>query len=228
MANKCLSLLLFLLFILALLLPFLPVALYTLTPAFAGKALLSGVFALLALEKLWAMFFRMKQRYAPKVEKDWTTVSVGYAFAAVYYFALFDFFFRQQDSVCPMVSCAGLVIYAIAVAIRYWAFHHLSHQWAIHVDKEIGDRKLVTDGPYAYVRHPLYLGACLETIGIPLLLGSYWTLLFAVVVFIPVECQRAYFEERYLRKIFGDEYDKFSERTWAFFPLPGKRSKNGA
>jgi protein-S-isoprenylcysteine O-methyltransferase Ste14 len=39
------------------------------------------------------------------------------------------------------------------------------------------DQKVITTGPYAVVRHPMYAGASLYLLGTPLALGSYWGLL---------------------------------------------------
>ena len=225
MITRVLTLLLALLFVAALLLLVIPWILFFTTAPFAGNLAYTLCFVAIAAEKIWAMFFRMRQRFAPDVERDWTTVTVGYAFAAVMYFTLIEYF-AGRANVPPAATVAGLAVYAAAVLLRYWAFHRLKHQWAIHVDKQIRDRSLITDGPYRYIRHPLYAGACLETIGLPLAFASFWTLLFAVVVFIPLEVQRAYFEERFLRQIFGSEYEEYVRRTWAFLPLPGGKGRS--
>jgi protein-S-isoprenylcysteine O-methyltransferase Ste14 len=56
---------------------------------------------------------------------------------------------------------------------------------------------VVTTGPYAYVRHPMYAGALLYGIGAPLLLGSWWGLLAASLPFVLLGV-RAVLEERTL------------------------------
>jgi protein-S-isoprenylcysteine O-methyltransferase Ste14 len=48
-------------------------------------------------------------------------------------------------------------------------------------------QQVVTNGPYRYVRHPMYVGTVLFAPGIPLLLGSWWALIPAgmiIVIFI--------------------------------------------
>ena len=57
---------------------------------------------------------------------------------------------------------------------------------------------VATTGPYAYVRHPMYAGALLFVLGAPLLLGSWWGLAAALVVF-PIIGVRAVLEERTLK-----------------------------
>jgi protein-S-isoprenylcysteine O-methyltransferase Ste14 len=204
------------------------VGLCALRPPFPSKIPLTLLFCVLVAEKVWSMLFRMRQRFRPDVQKDWTSVSVGLSYTLVFYFALVEFYVRRAPPAIAWAAVLGAATYAWAVFLRYWAFRCLGHQWAIHVDETIEDRSLVTRGPYGAIRHPLYTGACMETLGLPLILGAYWTLLFAAVVFVPIEVQRAYFEERYLRRIFGGDYDAYAGRTWAFVPLPfGKRRAPG-
>jgi len=67
----------------------------------------------------------------------------------------------------------------------------------VKIQKE-REHRVITGGPYAYVRHPMYAGALLINIGAPLLLGSWWGLvvgaLFTVLIGV-----RAVLEERMLR-----------------------------
>jgi protein-S-isoprenylcysteine O-methyltransferase Ste14 len=67
----------------------------------------------------------------------------------------------------------------------------------VKVQKERG-HKVVTTGPYAYVRHPMYSGALLFSAGTTLLFGSWWGL-FAVALFAVVIAVRAVLEEEMLK-----------------------------
>jgi protein-S-isoprenylcysteine O-methyltransferase Ste14 len=59
------------------------------------------------------------------------------------------------------------------------------------------DHRVISSGPYAIVRHPMYAGGLLYLLGMPLALGSYWGLLvFAAMV--PVLLWRLFDEERFL------------------------------
>jgi protein-S-isoprenylcysteine O-methyltransferase Ste14 len=171
------------------------------------------------------MFSRAQGRKLLHVKHDWTTVSVGFTYTAVFYAVLIDFYVRADGIRWLSVSVFGFIVYVCALALRYWAFAHLGRQWAVHLDKALDtERKLISDGPYRLVRHPLYSGAILETIGLSLAFNSLIALALALVTFIPLEMHRAYFEEKFLREIFGDEYVSYRARVWAFLPLPfGKR-----
>jgi len=61
-------------------------------------------------------------------------------------------------------------------------------------------QKLIDSGPYAVVRHPMYAGALPVFVGTALILGSWWGLLAAVMVMIPLLLVRILLEERTLEK----------------------------
>ena len=61
------------------------------------------------------------------------------------------------------------------------------------------DQKVVSTGPYAHIRHPMYSGALLLLVGIPLALGSWWALILIAPV-MPVLIWRILDEERFLLK----------------------------
>jgi protein-S-isoprenylcysteine O-methyltransferase Ste14 len=66
------------------------------------------------------------------------------------------------------------------------------------VEVEAG-QKVISTGPYALVRHPMYVGGLVFMLGIPLALGSWWGLL-AIVLFAPALAWRILDEEKLLAK----------------------------
>ncbi|HEX2967962.1 MAG TPA: isoprenylcysteine carboxylmethyltransferase family protein [Bacteroidales bacterium] len=78
--------------------------------------------------------------------------------------------------------------------------------------------ELNTSGIYSIVRHPLYVGNFLMWLGPVLFLKSIWfTIIFCLVYWIYYE-RIMFAEEQFLRRKFGDAYDKWSEKVKAFFP----------
>jgi protein-S-isoprenylcysteine O-methyltransferase Ste14 len=193
----------------------LPLALYPCTAPFAGKSVGVALFVAACVERMWAMYLRK----GSGAGRDWTAIAVGYAYALTLGGAAAEFFLRQGFP-CLGLSLAGALVYGAGVALRYWAFHTLRHQFHVDVSDTGGARHLVREGPYRLIRHPLYLGACLEILGLPVFLGAWGALLFGALVFIPLEITRAYYEERFLRELFGSAYRKYKNEVWAFFPLP--------
>lgn len=79
------------------------------------------------------------------------------------------------------------------------------------------DQKVISTGPYALVRHPMYVGALLLFLGIPLALGSYWGLLAAAAT-IPFLVWRISDEERFLRQNLPGYREYCAERRWRLIP----------
>lgn len=78
--------------------------------------------------------------------------------------------------------------------------------------------ELNTAGIYSIVRHPLYVGNFFMWLGPVLFLRSGWfTVIFCLVYWLYYE-RIMFAEEQYLRKKFGEAYDKWSENVKAFFP----------
>jgi protein-S-isoprenylcysteine O-methyltransferase Ste14 len=80
----------------------------------------------------------------------------------------------------------------------------------VKLQRDRGQR-VISTGPYAFVRHPMYFGAAFYFIGVALLLGSWWGVIFAFVL-IGLLCVRIPIEEKALRA--GLEgYDEYTERV---------------
>ena len=80
----------------------------------------------------------------------------------------------------------------------------------VKIQKERG-HQVVTTGPYAYVRHPMYAGALFFIVGAPLLLGSWWGLATAVLLVLAMAV-RAVLEERALKAELKG-YAEYAERV---------------
>lgn len=80
------------------------------------------------------------------------------------------------------------------------------------------DHQLVTHGPYRYVRHPIYTGTLLVTVGIAVFTGSL--LGFAVMsLLVPLFLRRITLEEAMLQAEFGEQYQSYRQRTKKLLPF---------
>ncbi len=83
---------------------------------------------------------------------------------------------------------------------------------------QIADVLNVT-GIYSIVRHPLYVGNFFMWLGPVLFIRSTWfTIVFILIYWLYYE-RIMFAEEQFLRKKFGDVYDKWSEKVGSFIPL---------
>lgn len=203
----------------------LPLALYPFTATFPGKALGVVLYVVACLERIWSMYLRQGlNRACSGAGRDWTAIAVGYAYTVTLAASSLQFLLKGGYPSPVVVGC-GAALYLAGVGVRYWAFHALRHQWHVDVSETGEGRCLVRNGPYGIMRHPLYAGACLEVLGMPVFLGAWVALGIGVLAFIPLEITRAYYEEHFLKTLFGEAYLRYRAEVWAFFPLPFRPSR---
>ena len=77
--------------------------------------------------------------------------------------------------------------------------------------------RLVTTGPFAYTRNPMYLGHLIFLTGLSLFFRSYLAAFFAVGTAIWMH-RRVLRDEERLRKLFGDSYDAYASRVKRWIP----------
>jgi protein-S-isoprenylcysteine O-methyltransferase Ste14 len=140
--------------------------------------------------------------------KKWTgRMLVAAAFAA----ALIIFADPRQF---PYLMIPGLVCIALGQFVRLWGTGHL------HKNKV-----LATGGPYAHVRHPLYVGTFLIILGLAMLSGSrvvlFGLLPIGVLVFLFYYApKKERVESNRLHRAFGEKFDRYKEAVPGFFPRP--------
>ena len=78
------------------------------------------------------------------------------------------------------------------------------------------DHQLIMDGPFAHVRHPMYLGVLMAAFG-GLLIYRTWALVFLAVAFLGLAV-RARREEQGLAAEFGEQWEEYCERVPAWIP----------
>jgi protein-S-isoprenylcysteine O-methyltransferase Ste14 len=79
--------------------------------------------------------------------------------------------------------------------------------------------RLVTHGPFAWMRNPLYFGNFFIWTGFSVVAGIQWFLPIAVVVFALEYTPIVRYEEAVLETTFGDEYLRYKERTRRWLPI---------
>ena len=109
----------------------------------------------------------------------------------------------------PLVY-VGLAIGLSGVVLWIVAMIHLGKSLAVLPG---GDR-LVTQGVYGYLRHPVYLGIDMTLFGLFLAVGSTMGMVCFFVVVLPLNIIRSRFEEKALLRKFGDQYETYRKQTW--------------
>ncbi len=119
------------------------------------------------------------------------------------------------------VSWCGVALVAAGLWLRIAAMARLGRRFSPLVALQKG-HTLETGGPYAFVRHPGYLGALLACLGGSVAFGSALALP-APALMLVAQLARVRREEKLLAVRFGDEWSRYAARTGALLPRPGRR-----
>jgi protein-S-isoprenylcysteine O-methyltransferase Ste14 len=105
---------------------------------------------------------------------------------------------RFSWSAIPLpIVVAGDVLVALGFLIVFLVFKE--NTFTAATISVVPDQKVVSTGPYAVVRHPMYSGALIMLVGTPLALGSWWGLLMFIPMIFTI-AWRARDEEQFLCK----------------------------
>jgi protein-S-isoprenylcysteine O-methyltransferase Ste14 len=118
------------------------------------------------------------------------------AFIAVIVFPAIDHR-RAWSMVPPYGVAAGDLLVALGLLGVFFVFKENTFTSAII--EVAAEQKVISTGPYALVRHPMYTGALIMLLGVPLALGSWWGL-FTIIPMTLVIVWRLLDEERFLAR----------------------------
>jgi len=107
-----------------------------------------------------------------------------------------------------------------ALALLGWLAMFLvlrANPWAASAIEVAEGQKVVASGPYALMRHPMYAGALIMVMGIPLALGSWWGLL-ALALIYPALVWRLLDEEKFLERNLPGYADYEAAVRWRLIP----------
>jgi protein-S-isoprenylcysteine O-methyltransferase Ste14 len=116
----------------------------------------------------------------------------------------------------PWRAGVGLVLFVVGLAFSIWARIHIGRNWGSPMSQR-DDPELVTSGPYRLVRHPIYSGILVASIGTALALSWMWLIVVALAGLYFV--YSAVVEERNLTKQFPDTYPAYKRSTKMLVPL---------
>jgi protein-S-isoprenylcysteine O-methyltransferase Ste14 len=117
----------------------------------------------------------------------------------------------------PWMFWLSAAVTVAGLAFTVWARAHLGGNWSGIVTVKAG-HELVTSGPYAIVRHPIYTGLLLAFVGSALARGE-WRGLLAVVIAFAALWRKLHVEERWMRERFGPQYAAYARRVPALIPF---------
>ena len=110
-----------------------------------------------------------------------------------------------------------VLLLAASVWLMLAAVRTLGRQWSLTA-RVLETHRLVTEGPYRYVRHPIYTAMLGMLLATGVAMTGLAAIAVAVVVYVLGTRLRTGVEERLLRESFGAEYDAYARRVGALIP----------
>jgi protein-S-isoprenylcysteine O-methyltransferase Ste14 len=118
----------------------------------------------------------------------------------------------------------GATLFFPGVGLYLWGFSALGSMFGVSssMSSELyGSHELIERGPYAFLRHPMYLGVLLAAVGAFLIFRTWAMTLYTPSAFgITLRARR---EERLLEAAFGDRWRDYKARVPAWLPKFGRR-----
>lgn len=112
----------------------------------------------------------------------------------------------------------GVLLFTAGIVLRWWAIIHLGRFFTVNV-AIAKDHRVVSDGPYRFVRHPSYTGALLAFLGLGLLVHNWMA---ALLLFVPITVMflwRIKIEEEALSAALGAAYTDYMAKTKRLVPF---------
>ncbi|MBS7632456.1 isoprenylcysteine carboxylmethyltransferase family protein [Candidatus Bathyarchaeota archaeon] len=197
----------------------------------AVAVVLLGCLGFFILINSWNIVFRRREG-VPKRSSTLNPSGVALWMAAIgtlaYFFELFVYCFLVLGGLGSINPLSRQFESYISVGLQFFGFcltlvGHLVFDWSVIARGKYAvswnmseSHKLVTSGPYSYVRHPSYLGYILMFVGLPLFLLN--PIALVPLVGVPGYYCVTYQEEKLLIERFGEKYVEYQKRTGRFLP----------
>ncbi len=116
------------------------------------------------------------------------------------------------------LQTSGIFIQIVGLVVRVWSLQTLGRFYTGQLTIT-DNHRVITSGPYRYIRHPGYLSVLIQSIGFGLVTGSIVCMGIIILLYFCVYAYRIHVEEKMLIDHFGEEYRMYSKRTSRVIPF---------
>jgi protein-S-isoprenylcysteine O-methyltransferase Ste14 len=156
------------------------------------------------------------------LKEDWAVIPYIALILIGFIVSIVDFVYLQMLVFQLFNVIIGIPILAFGAVMRFLPRKSLSKAgfksiWKTPYLQIVEDHRLVTDGYYKHIRHPIYLGEIARMFGWVITLSSLYGLLFMIMgsVFLLIRIE---VEEKMLIEAFGEEYREYQRKTKKLIP----------
>lgn len=118
-----------------------------------------------------------------------------------------------------LILALSLILIFMGMLLFFWSQYYLLRHWSHWVPT-----KVVRQGPYRWIRHPVYVGLYAVILGFGFLLSSLATFVVSAS-FLPFWVFQSFSEERQMLELFGDDYREYRSTVGMFFPKMRRRKQ---
>jgi protein-S-isoprenylcysteine O-methyltransferase Ste14 len=149
----------------------------------------------------------------------WEIVPYRFLWASSFLFLILPKVFHLNFTVLPNTISIGIlgdVVSILGLTICIWARKYLADNWSMQLDLK-KDHELITTGPYALARHPIYTGFLFLFLGTAITTGTAGGIIgfFVLIVGCFVRIKN---EEKLMIKTFGEKYLEYKNKVKALIP----------
>jgi protein-S-isoprenylcysteine O-methyltransferase Ste14 len=119
-----------------------------------------------------------------------------------------------------ILGWTGVALCLLGFGLAINARRHLGRNWGLPMSRK-GQPELVTSGPYALIRHPIYTGLILAMLGSAIGVNVFWALMLVPVGAYFIYSARR--EETVMLQLFPEQYAAYMARTGMLAPCPFRR-----
>lgn len=189
----------------------------------------SYIFTLGYVMLCWIVFalsflFREKPEKVRNI-KSGKTSKAGIIMVGIGFTMVFSFHRTAYTSILPSWTILNTSISILTVAISTYsvwlllsAVRYLGKQWQMGAGI-VEHQQLITSGPYAIVRHPIYTGMLGILMATGLAMTTFRVFVFASIIAIIGTLLRIQKEEILLREQFGEKFEKYAASVPTLFPF---------
>ena len=140
----------------------------------------------------------------------------SYFFVVLLYLIDFPLISWSYFPLLPEIRVIGVILGILSFPYIHWSHKILGRAYSSTIQTQDASM-LITKGPYARVRHPIYSSHTLFSFAMVLVSANFLFLGY-LVVGIPFTYQRMFREEQNLIEAFGEEYEDYMKKTGRLFP----------
>ncbi len=167
--------------------------------------------------------FRKTPKEAPEQKRDSKSIvglvlqALSYAVVGLFHRAPFTPISSGSRAAAVSLSLAAMLAAVVSISIVKAAVKTLGKEWSVTA-RVVQGHKLATDGPYRFVRHPIYSGMLGMLLATGLVISHWLALIAAIVIYFIGTVNRIKSEERLLREALGPEFESYARGVPALVP----------